>query len=139
MKKLTTSLLMLTSLLSLTSAHAVPNVGVGFDQGFGVSAEFDNINLFAGNDGFSADYLLKQGSLGRNLPFNWYVGAGAFIGSDDGYGVRAPLGLKSSFAKNWNVYAHLSPELDFDQDNHGNTNNNVHFGMSGALGVRYAF
>ena len=139
MKKYSIGLIWATGLLVATTVNADPQVGVGFDQGFGVSAQFDNINVFVGNDGFSADYLFEQGSFSKEIPFNWYIGAGAFIGSDDGYGVRMPLGLKLYFAKNWNAYAHISPELDFDKDNHRKNNDNVHFGISGALGVRYSF
>ncbi len=55
--------------------------------------------------------------------------------------LRMPLGLKLYFAKNWNAYAHISPEVDFDSNNHGNNkdDDNVEFGLSGSLGVRYSF
>ena len=141
MNKYSIGLIWATSLLVATTVNAGPQVGVGVDQGFGVSAQFDNINVFIGNDGFSADYLFEQGSFSKDIPLNWYVGAGVFIDNDEGYGVRMPLGLKLYFAKNWNAYAHISPELDFDKDNHNhrNDNNDVDFGLSGALGVRYSF
>ena len=139
MKKYSTGLIWAAGLLVSTTINAAPQVGIGFDQGFGVSAQFDNINVFVGDDGFSADYLLKQGSFSKDITFNWYIGAGAFIGHDDNYGVRMPLGLKLYFAKNWNADAHISPELDFDNDNHSHNNDSVNFGMSSALGIRYSF
>jgi hypothetical protein len=141
MKKHSIGIILATSLLVSTTINANPQLGVGIDQGFGVSAQFDNINVFIGNDGFSADYLFEQGSFNKDIPFNWYVGAGIFIDNDEGYGVRVPLGLKLYFAKKWNAYAHISPELDFDKDNHHNNhdNDNIKFGLSGAMGVRYSF
>ena len=59
-------------------------LGVAFDQGFGVTAQFDNnINAFIGNEGVSADYILKQGPLDLDVVVNWYVGVGGAINWDD--------------------------------------------------------
>ncbi len=70
---------------------------MGVDQGFGVSAQFDNINVFVGNDGFSADYLFEQGSFSKDIPFNWYLGAGVFIDNDEGYGIANAIRIKIIF------------------------------------------
>jgi hypothetical protein len=42
------------SMIITTTASAV-KVGLGFDQGFGVSSPFENINAFIDNDGISGD------------------------------------------------------------------------------------
>ena len=135
MKKIITVLIVASSFLIAQSANAA-KVGVGFDQGFGVAGQFDNINAFIGNDGISADYLVKQGSFGKEIPFNWYVGAGAYFdwdGSDE-LGLRVPLGVTIPFAKKWDGYGQVSPDLgyNFDKDD-------FKFGVSAAIGVRYSF
>lgn len=61
MKKIIFALIAVSALLS-TSANAV-KLGFGFDQDFGVVAQFDDINAFVGNDGATADFILKRGSL----------------------------------------------------------------------------
>ncbi|OBT14794.1 hypothetical protein A9264_13540 [Vibrio sp. UCD-FRSSP16_10] len=62
------------------SNHSDFKVGVGFDQGFGVTAElYDTVNAFIGNDGLSADYLvIKDQRFSPKLPFTYYVGVGGF-------------------------------------------------------------
>ena len=130
-------------------------LGVAFDQGFGVTAQFDNkINLFLGNDGVAADYLLKTGQFNLKFPVNWYVGLGAVINwghhygyidnngsyredNYNSYGVRVPLGVNYSFAKRWDVYGQIAPDLVFK--NRSNDDNDVGFGLDIGLGVRYAF
>jgi|TARA_B110000014_G_scaffold262797_1_gene257660 hypothetical protein len=42
-----------------------------------------------------------------------------------------PLGITFSFAKPWDVYAQVAPELDID--------NRTDFGVDDALGVSFAF
>jgi hypothetical protein len=123
-------------------------VGVAFDQGFGVTAQFDNrINAFIGNDGVSADYILKQGPLDADVSVNWYVGIGSAINWDDhdsnnsndnSYSVRVPLGASIPFAKNWDIYGQVAPDFAL-KDRHNSSDNDFEFGVDVALGVRYGF
>jgi hypothetical protein len=132
-KKIIYALIAVSALLS-ASANAT-KVGFGFDQGFGVLGQFNNINAFVGNDGASADYLFKRGSFGSDVPFNWYIGAGAFVGWDDGLGVRVPFGVNLNFATKWDAFVQIHPELDFDHGKAGD----VKFGVDASIGIRYAF
>jgi len=119
--------------------------GIAFDQGFGITAQFDNkINAFIGNDGVSADYILKNGAFDSEVPINWYVGVGSAINwndhnnNDNAYSVRVPLGVSIPFAKSWDVYGQAAPDLALI-DRHNDNENDVEFGVDVALGIRYAF
>lgn len=122
-------------------------LGVGIDQGFGVTAQFeDQANLFLGNDGFAADYILQRGKFDAELPLHWYVGIGAAINWDNhsstydkdynAYSVRVPLGISYSFAKNWNLYGQLAPDLAYKDKPH---DQHFKFGVDLGIGIRYAF
>jgi len=134
MKKTLLTLIAVSALISTHSTAAV-KVGVGFDQGFGVTGQFDNINAFVGDDGIAADYIFKRGSFSENFPLNWYIGGGAFLGWDNGAGVRLPLGLNMAFNAKWDAYFQVHPELDFDHGKNSDTN----FSAAAAIGVRYRF
>lgn len=136
MKKLAMSLLCASVLFASATANAdAVKLGFGFDQGFGVSAQFNNINAFLGNDGISGDYIFKQGSFEKDVPFNWYVGGGAFIDWDsDEFGIRLPLGVTFAFAKRWDIYGQVSPDLVYRDKQ-----SDFEFGISAAMGIRYAF
>ena len=116
-----------------SSAWAEENVklGFGFDKGFGVTAQIDAINAFVGNDGLSADYIIKHGSFEESI-FSWYVGGGAFVEwNGKGHGVRMPFGAGFPVGMGWHAYGQLAPELDFESS--------VDFHLTGAFGIRYAF
>ena len=134
MKNKLLKLVALSALMSAT-AHAEVKVGAGFDQGFGVTAQYNNINVFVGDDGVAGDYIFKRGSFGEDVSLNWYIGGGGFIGWDHGAGVRVPLGINMSFNKQWDGYFQIHPELDFD---HG-ADSDTDFGVDAAIGVRYRF
>lgn len=137
MKKLVLAACAIGFLVTSGTTMAAGNkIGLGVDQGFGVAGQFNNINAFVGNDGFSADYLFKQGNFGKDIPFNWYVGGGAYYNwsGTDNIGLRVPLGITIPFAKKWDVYGQISPALDFDLDR-----DDVDFELDAAIGVRYAF
>lgn len=135
MKKLAITMICAAGILTTATTANAAKFGFGFDQGFGVAAQFNNINAFLGNDGISGDYIFKQGSFDKDFPFNWYVGGGAFIDWDgDEFGVRVPLGLTFPFAKNWDVYGQVSPDLAYRDKQ-----DDFEFGVSAAMGVRYAF
>lgn len=133
MKQFLSAIIASIMLLS-TSANAL-KVGLGIDQGLGVTAQFQRINAFVGTNGIAGDYILKRGSFGEDVPFNWYVAGGAFLGWDHGAGVRLPLGLNMFFAPEWDGYFQVQPELDFD---HGN-NSDANFSADFSLGVRFRF
>lgn len=154
------------ALLLLTASHAVLaannetntpmgiKVGMGFDQGFGVTAQFeDRMNVFLGNDGLAADYIVKRGSFTSDIPFDWYVGIGAAINWDNNYShahsdgtwhdedynnysVRVPLGLNFPFATRWDVYGQVAPALEFKNKPH---DSEFQFGLDLGIGIRYAF
>ena len=136
MKKIVMSLLLTVGLLSTTSLFAANKFGFAVDQGFGVTGQFDNINAFIGNDGLSGDYIFNQGSFSEDIPFNWYVGGGAYYNwkGKDSIGARLPLGLTLSFAPKWDLYGQVSPALDFKIDD-----TKFKFEVDFAVGVRYAF
>ena len=128
-------LIMTFSLFVSNTAGAAVKVGLGFDQGFGVTAQFDNINAFIGNDGISGDYIFKRGSFSEETPFNWYVAGGAFLGWDHGIGIRVPLGINMNFNREWDGYFQAFPKLDFD---HG-SRSDVKLSADLSIGVRYRF
>ena len=150
---MSTTLKALSGFLLLASAHSAViaetknndaplgiKAGIGFDQGFGVTAQFYNkINAFIGNGGLSADYILKRGSFHSDVPLNWYIGVGGAINwhdSDNAYSARVPLGVSFPFAKRWDVYGQLAPDLTLE-NKHNDTN--FKFGVDLALGIRYDF
>ncbi|MDA7746750.1 DUF3996 domain-containing protein [Psychromonas sp.] len=146
-------LLALVSHASFAETKTAPigiKVGVAFDQGFGVTAQFeDKINVFLGNDGLAVDYLLKQGMFKADVPLSWYVGVGGVINWNNhyngysennerynAYSIRVPLGVSYSFVKNWDVYGQLAPDLSYNDKPH---DRDFRFGVDAAFGIRYAF
>ncbi|QIR14968.1 hypothetical protein [Shewanella aestuarii] len=131
MKHVLTAVIVFFATLSSAQAQKL-KLGFGFDQGFGVTGQVDNINFFVGNDGASGDYLFKQGQFDtQEVPMSWYIGGGAFFGWDHGYGIRMPFGLNFKLGKGWDAYAQVAPELDFDDK--------TDLGLNGGIGFRYAF
>ncbi|PNQ54318.1 hypothetical protein [Vibrio sagamiensis] len=107
-------------------------VGMAMDQGLSVVIEAnDQYRGTVGNDGIAFDYIALRGSFANKMPFTWYVGAGAWNEWDDGFGLRAPLGLDWNFAKQWNLYGQVHPELDLNDDL------DLHIGA--AVGITYGF
>jgi len=150
-------LVAMTSSVAFAANETKPlgiKVGMAVDQGFGVTAQFNNnINVFLGNDGLSADYILKRGQFDADIPFNWYVGVGGAINWDNSYShhhndgswhgedynaykARVPLGVTLPFAKNWDVYGQVAPALEYRDKPH---DSDFEFGLDFALGIRYAF
>ncbi|RDV29368.1 hypothetical protein DXV75_02665 [Alteromonas aestuariivivens] len=138
MKLLAVRLAVALSLVLPFSASATFKVGLGIDKGLGVTAQIDNVQLFAGNDGVSADYLFKAGNFEQTAPLSWYLGAGAYMGEHD-YGLRMPLGIKFYFARGWELYGQLAPQLEMHDEDHRQNDDEIQFGLSSAIGVRYSF
>lgn len=135
MRKLLITLTCMVGFLSTTSVLADNKIGVAFDQGFGVTGQFNEFNAFIGNDGLSGDYIFDQGSFGNDFPFDWYVGGGGYYNwSDKSIGARVPLGLTLPFAKKWDVYGQVAPVLDYNLDH-----SKFNFELDFAIGIRYAF
>lgn len=135
MKKLIISLICTISLLTAAVTANAAKMGVAVDQGFGVTGQFGNINAFVGNDGISGDYIFKQGSFTKQVPFQYYIAGGAFIDwDDDHYGVRVPLGLTFPFTTKWQAFGQVSPKLSYRDKP-----DDFKFAVSAALGLRYAF
>jgi len=122
-------------ILISSTASADVKVGLGFDQGFGVTGQFNNIRAFIGEEGIAGDYIFQRGSFNESIPVNWYIGGGAFIGWNSGVGVRLPLGLNMAFNSKWDGYLQVHPEVNFDQGKHSITKLSADMSM----GIRYLF
>ncbi|TLU67226.1 hypothetical protein FE810_02790 [Thalassotalea litorea] len=120
------------------AAHANVQLGLGIDKGLGISAQIDNVQLFAGDDGVSLDYKFQQGNFKKNAPLSWYLAGGAYAGEND-YGLRIPFGIKLHFAKGWHVYGQLAPQLEMHDNDNRDDDDDIKFGLSSAIGVRYSF
>ncbi|GLT17955.1 hypothetical protein GCM10007938_17330 [Vibrio zhanjiangensis] len=109
------------------------SAGMAFDQDLSAVVELDNKYRFTlGNDGAAFDYIFARGKFDADVPFTWYVGAGAWSEWDhDEFGVRVPLGVNWNFHKDWDMYAQVHPELDL----HGGPELQV----GGAFGIKYTF
>ena len=112
-------------------ASANIKVGIAADQDLSIVLEYSRFNVALGNKGVAVDYSIITGKFEEKQPLSWYVSAGGYVGWNNGYGVRVPLGIKWYFAKNWDLYAQVHPKLDFD--------NGTDLSLDGAVGVRYAF
>ncbi|GAD78858.1 MULTISPECIES: hypothetical protein [Vibrio] len=115
-----------------TSNGSAVKLGMGLDQGLSVVVNFeDRYNLSVGNDGMAFDYHFSKGSFSDDIPFTWFVGAGAWYEWNDDFGLRVPLGLDWNFAPNWNAYGHINPEWQLQQKSR------LQFGAG--IGVTYRF
>jgi hypothetical protein len=110
-------------------------IGFGYDVGLSVMAQYkENINLAIGDGGLAVDYLFKNGQFSGDVPFTWYIGGGGWIGWNDQFGARLPVGLDWNFASKWDAFAHLAPGINY------NTNSSdFDLDIGAAIGVRYQF
>lgn len=119
-------------LLSLsTFSQAKVKVGVALDLDLSIVAQIDRYNIVLGDSGFAVDYKIKSGKFDNNTPLTWFVSGGGWAGWDHGFGVRVPVGVEWTFAKNWDLYGHVQPVANFDSD--------FDLDVDGAIGVRFAF
>ncbi len=109
-------------------------LGFGHDLGFGMTGQIGNFNGFIGNDGVAVDYIFVREKIEAEIPVHWYIAAGGFVnwrGDDTDLGARTPVGVDVNFAKGWDIYAQIIPELEIVQE--------FEFDLDGAIGVRYQF
>ncbi len=147
MKKLLLSVLLALGLYSST-ASADTGVGIAWDYGFGVTAQFNhNINVTVGNDGGGVDYLFLQKKIPLDgLKLSWFLGVGAGVQSllrDDNYlavSGRFLAGLDLDITKNFDLYLAADPTLQFRMYDSGfASDSNLGFGIDGVFGLRYFF
>ena len=138
LRSLSLSVFALTMGISQTAIAESPpsgdwKFGMAIDQGLSAVAQYqDTYNFAIGNHGVSADYLLKKGRFeSSEVPFTWYFGAGGWIGWEESFGPRLPLGLDWDFANGWDAYAQVAPGL--------NVHKGLNLGLDASLGIRYAF
>jgi hypothetical protein len=132
----TTMYCIICVLMLLSAVHAEDyalkgvKIGFGFDRDFGIVGSIGKLNGFIGNDGASVDYIFNKDKLTPET--NWYIGAGGYGDWDGGdTGVRLPVGAELGFAKRWDAFAQLMPNLRL--------NHSAKFGIDAAIGVRYQF
>ncbi len=121
--------MLLTSVSSFAQADV--KFGVAIDMDLSLVAQIDRYNIILGDSGFAVDYLIKTGKFDNKTPLSWYVGGGGWTGWNDGFGVRAPVGVSWYFAKGWDLYGQVQPVANFDHD--------FKFSVDGAIGVRFSF
>ena len=131
MKKIIFVSMLVFSILLSNLAQAAVKVGVAIDMDLSLVAQIDSYNIVLGDSGFAVDYLVKTGKFDNTTPLSWYISGGGWAGWDNGFGIRAPVGVSWNFAKGWDLYGQVQPVADFDD--------NFKFSVDGAIGVRFAF
>ncbi len=131
MKKLFLTSIVMCALALSNTAQAEMKLGVALDMDLSIVAQVDNYNIILGDSGLAVDYLVKTGNFDNKQPLSWYFAGGGWAGWDDGFGVRAPVGISWYFAKGWDVYGQVQPVVNLDD--------NFKISVDGAIGVRYAF
>jgi len=108
-------------------------VGMAIDQQLSAVFEIDDQYRFIlGNDGAAFDYIIQRGSFNNpDIPFDWYVGAGAWAEWEDDFGARVPLGLNWQINKSFNMYGQIHPEVNFHEG--------PELQIGAALGLTYHF
>ncbi len=112
-------------------AQAEMKIGAALDMDLSLVAQIDRYNVVLGDSGFAVDYLIKTGRFDNKAPLSWYFAGGGWTKWDDGFGVRAPVGISWYFAKGWDLYGQVQPVADFDDG--------FKFNVDGAIGVRFSF
>lgn len=108
-------------------------VGLAVDQQLSAVLEInDQYRFIVGNDGAAFDYIIQRGSFNQaDIPFDWYVGGGAWAEWDDDFGLRVPLGVDWQATSNMNIYGQVHPEL--------NMHSGVELQLGAAIGATYHF
>ena len=135
----------LVLLLAACSAPALAksNNGVGlglaYDLGVGVTAQFRGTSVFVNSDALALDMRIQNFSNDLGTA-HVYIDAGGFYedggsnSDNDKAGVRLPVGLTFGIAPSLQAYIQAVPNFAFSD------NENIDgFGVDGALGVRLRF
>ena len=114
-------------------------VGVAYDLGAGVTAQFRGTSVFVNSDALAVDMRVETFS-NRLGTMHAYIDAGGFYedgGSNDDNdraGVRLPVGLTFGIAPSLQAYIQAVPNFAFSDNE-----NKEGFGVDGALGIRLRF
>ncbi|WP_105104064.1 hypothetical protein [Microbulbifer pacificus] len=124
---------------SLAYSNSGFGIGVAYDLGAGVTAQFRDTSFFANSDALAADFRLQNLRNDRGT-LHAYIDGGLFYedGGHDSYndraGVRLPIGLTFRVAPSLQAYIQAVPNYAFS-DNEGKEG----FEVDGALGIRLRF
>jgi hypothetical protein len=118
-----------------TSSQVGVDLGIGFDLGVGVTAQYKAYSFFLSGDGLAVDYRLDN-FYNHRKTVHFYIDLGGFVenhgqNKDDGAGIRLPVGMTFGIERNLEVYLQAVPHFDFSNDEG--------FGVDGAAGIRYRF
>lgn len=136
------ALLLLAAVFSApTSANGNSGVGLGlaYDLGVGVTAQFRGTSFFVNSDAVAVDMRIENMSNDLGT-VHAYIDVGGFYedgGNDsdnDKAGVRLPVGLTFGIAPSVQAYIQAVPNFAFSDNE-----NKEGFGVDGALGVRLRF
>ena len=129
-----------------TPSHANSNsdfgIGVAYDLGIGVTAQYRGTSFFVSDDALAVDVRMHNFRNGRGS-LQAYIDAGGFYedagtnnnGVDnDVVGLRVPVGLTFGLAPNLEGYIQAVPNLAFSDNE-----NKDGFGVDGAAGLRLRF
>ena len=106
-------------------------VGIGIDQGLGVTGQWQDFNGFIGIDAVAVDWLFARGQIPFEQTLFWYVGGGGFYDWDGEFGARLPLGAEMPLNERIDIYASIIPGFQ--------VNKGSEFFLDVGLGIRYRF
>lgn len=124
---------------SLASGNNGFGIGVAYDLGAGVTAQFRGTSIFANSDALAVDVRVQNFRNDRGTLFA-YIDAGGFYEDggrddyDDRAGVRLPIGLSFRIAPSVQAYIQAVPNYAFSDND-----NKEGFDVDGALGLRLRF
>ncbi|MCK7596690.1 hypothetical protein M0G74_05310 [Microbulbifer sp. CAU 1566] len=142
MKLLRIALPLLATLFSapsLANNNSGFGLGVAYDLGAGVTAQFRGTSIFVNSDAIAVDMRLQNFYNDRRTMHAYIDAGGFFVGGDhddynDKAGVRLPIGLSFGIAPSLQAYIQAVPNFAFSDNDRKEG-----FGVDGALGVRLRF
>ena len=133
---------------ALSAALSVPTVaagnsgvglGLAYDLGVGVTAQFRGTSVFVNSDALAVDMRIQNFSNDLGT-LHAYIDAGGFYedggrnSDNDKAGLRLPVGLTFGIAPSVEAYIQAVPNFAFSDNE-----NKEGFDVDGALGVRLRF
>ncbi|MFD1217696.1 hypothetical protein [Microbulbifer celer] len=124
---------------SQANSNSELGLGVAYDLGAGVTAQYHGTSVFVNSDALAVDMRIQNFHNDRGT-LNGYVDLGGFFEGadnhhhDDRAGVRLPVGLNFGLAPNLQVYIQAVPHFAFSDNDRDEG-----FGVDGALGLRIRF